>query len=260
MTPGERLVHLGESHERLLGSVAGLTDEMMREPTHLPNWSRDMLAAHLRYGAEAALRGIRSAVDGSGGRMYPGGDNQREEEIAKGRGQTVATLCSDLADACDRLETALAELASDDWAAPVHTRRGPVTVSEVALQRWLDVEVHHVDLNLGYGPADWPAALITDFLPSMIEMLPALHQRADADQDINGSWLFRRTDGPGSWSVSVENADCWHGGRIAAPTATLAGSGSALLAVLLGRQEVTELDIAGPPGHGLLLKQAFPGP
>jgi maleylpyruvate isomerase len=31
--------------------------------------------------------------------------------------------------------------------------------------RWREVEVHHVDLGLGYSPRDWPADLVALWLP-----------------------------------------------------------------------------------------------
>jgi maleylpyruvate isomerase len=44
------------------------------------------------------------------------------------------------------------------------------------LGRWREVELHHVDLGLGYTPADWPDEFVHLVLPEMID---GLARRAD---------------------------------------------------------------------------------
>jgi hypothetical protein len=46
--PEVDLTQLVASHRRVVSSVSGLTDAEMRQPSRLPEWSRDLLAAHLR--------------------------------------------------------------------------------------------------------------------------------------------------------------------------------------------------------------------
>jgi maleylpyruvate isomerase len=232
----------------------------MRAPSRLPDWSRDLVVAHLRFGAEAALRGIHSAISQSGGLMYPGGDQQRDDEIATGRGRPTQDLIAELADACTRLENTLSNLTVHEWEAAVQTRRGPVPVRQVLVQRWLDVEVHHVDLDVGYTAADWPIDLVDAFLPAMIAMLPALRARPDADHAVNGSWVFRRTDRSAEWVIWADNNTAWQDAPRGQPDVTLSGNGDELLAVLLGRSDVTVLDITGSRPLALHLKRAFPGP
>jgi maleylpyruvate isomerase len=83
---GERELQaeLSGTHARLLASVRCLDDDQMREPSRLPEWTRAMLVAHLRFGAEAAVHGIDGAGAGAPSAMYPGGDAQRDAEIASG--------------------------------------------------------------------------------------------------------------------------------------------------------------------------------
>ena len=35
-------------------------------------------------------------------------------------------------------------------------------------RRWREVELHHVDLGLGYEPADWPPAFVERVLPDAL--------------------------------------------------------------------------------------------
>jgi hypothetical protein len=166
-------------------------------------------------------------------------------------------LIDELADACTRLEDALSNLKVQDWGAAVQTRRGSVPVRQVSLQRWLDVEVHHVDLDLGYTAVNWPIQLVDAFLPAMIAMLSALRARPDADHSVNGCWVFRRSDHLSEWTVCAENSNAWQGISTEQPDVTLSGNGHDLLAVLLGRADVTLLDIAGSETHARCLKRPF---
>ena len=40
------------------------------------------------------------------------------------------------------------------------------------LHRWREVELHHVDLGLGYTPADWPEAYVERELAISLALLP----------------------------------------------------------------------------------------
>ena len=45
---------------------------------------------------------------------------------------------------------------------------GTVPAARLAYSRWRKVEVHHVDLGLGYEPARWPARLVELMLPGLL--------------------------------------------------------------------------------------------
>jgi maleylpyruvate isomerase len=254
------LDELCRSQAAVVRSVRSLTDVRMRGSSLLPGWSRDMLVAHLRYGADAAMRGIEGARTGGDTLMYPGGEDQRSAEIESGAGRATAQLLAELADACARIETTFANLPAPAWDALVLTRRGPIPVREVLLQRWLDVEVHHVDLDVDYPISRWPAALVETYLPRLVGMLPALRSRPDADRSTTGSWHLHRSDGQGEWTVYAdaqhvsimnrhEHADC-----------AIRGSGRSLLALLLGRPHGDDLSVHGDKKLAAQLKTAFPGP
>lgn len=254
------LDQVSAAHARLCRSVGEFDDEQVRAPSRLPGWPRDMLLAHLRYGAEAALVAAESAEAGQTRPMYPGGEEQRDREIASGAGRPVAELAAELADACARLDAAFRALSPAAWDVPVVTRRGALPMREIPVQRWLDVEAHHVDLDIGYRPDDWPAQLVDTFLPRMIATLPALRARPDADPAIVGSWLIRRTDADGTWAVRADESGVEATPGTGPCSCELSGTGTQLLAALIGRAPIDSLALAGDQALAGNLKRAFPGP
>ena len=54
-----------------------------------------------------------------------------------------------------------------------------VVASHLASARWCEVEIHHVDLGLGYRAADWSDELVDRMLPRMLKALPSRCDRRD---------------------------------------------------------------------------------
>ena len=54
-----------------------------------------------------------------------------------------------------------------------------------------DVFVHHVDLDVGYRPRDWPSAFVNIELPKRLRDLPG---RAESHDLL--AWLLGRTAAP----------------------------------------------------------------
>jgi maleylpyruvate isomerase len=68
-------------------------------------------------------------------------------------------------------------------------------VAELPFRRWREVEVHHVDLDLGYGPADWPDAYVEEELARTVAGLDGGDRRRLL------AWLVGRAGVPklGAW-------------------------------------------------------------
>jgi len=47
----------------------------------------------------------------------------------------------------------------------------PFPVAQLLTRRLVEVELHHCDLDTGYGPADWPPAFATMDLPEPMRSL-----------------------------------------------------------------------------------------
>src|SRR5690242_11375106 len=67
-------------------------------------------------------------------------------------------------------ERSVAELPDDAWDRLARSPGGqPHTMRRVLEGRIREVELHHVDLGLGYEPADWPADFARAELPRALE-------------------------------------------------------------------------------------------
>ena len=85
----------------------------------------------------------------------------------------AAALLADLRRSCDALMEAWSQLPDDAWERPGRSLTGQRTQREWVWSRWREVEVHHVDLGLGYSAAEWPVAFVTRGLDDAFAELPA---------------------------------------------------------------------------------------
>lgn len=156
----------------LVEDVAPLGDADLSQPSLLPGWDRAMVLTHLTCGALGYLRGIEAATRGDVGEIYPGGQRARDADIEAGRGASAGELKERLSDATSRLQAAL-ETAPDDITHrhALHTK-GEVEVGALVVGRLREVMVHHVDLDIGYGPRDWPTAWVMEEMDRAMLDLP----------------------------------------------------------------------------------------
>lgn len=144
---------------RVLDDVDDLTDDRAHDRSRLPGWSRAELITHLARNAD----GIRSLVEGAVRNevvaMYPGGTEQRAAGIAAGKDAPAAALRADLRQACDQLSRAWGSLPDDGWDR-VGNAWQPRTMRQLPWERRREVEIHHVDLDVGYEASDWPVGFV----------------------------------------------------------------------------------------------------
>jgi maleylpyruvate isomerase len=124
--------------QKVLCAVRELSDADLARASLLPGWSRRHVVAHLAGNARGQLRMLRAASRGELADQYPGGASGRAAEIEELALLSGTRLGSQLGDACD----ALVEVWNSVWA------------------RWRESEVHHVDLDVGYSPNNWPSAFV----------------------------------------------------------------------------------------------------
>jgi maleylpyruvate isomerase len=84
----------------------------------------------------------------------------RTGEIDQGAGRPAAAILDDVVSSAARLEAAWAELDEAAWGRQGASHGRPESIAELPFRRWREVEVHHVDLGLGYGYEDWPATYV----------------------------------------------------------------------------------------------------
>jgi maleylpyruvate isomerase len=158
MRPEEQIDGVRAAHTRLHATVGGLDDATARRPSRLPGWSVGHVVTHLARNADSVVRRLAAAAEDRLVEQYEGGAVGRDAAI-----ELVDTLPAEV------------------WERPV-LRSGPaggtVPAARLAYSRWREVEVHHVDLGLGYEPADWPAPLVELMLPGLLAGLPDRADRA----------------------------------------------------------------------------------
>ncbi|HEV7885953.1 MAG TPA: maleylpyruvate isomerase family mycothiol-dependent enzyme [Acidimicrobiales bacterium] len=198
MRPAE-LSHLAGAEARLLARIEGLTDGEAAAPSKLPDWSRAEVLTHLARNADAFRRLAEGAMRGEAAEMYPGGLDGRAADIALGRGKPAAEVVSDVAQSVEWLHETWAAMPAEAWSREGLTARRarPITMAEAVVRRWLEVEVHHLDLNLGAAAEDWPTAFAESTLPRAVERLPAW-----AREPADGRWVLWADDLALAWTVS----------------------------------------------------------
>ncbi|MER7373117.1 maleylpyruvate isomerase family mycothiol-dependent enzyme [Streptomyces lanatus] len=212
------LVSVREATDRLLTAAAKLDNASVAEPSRLPGWSRGHVLAHIARNADALVNVLE------GRPMYVSG-TARDADIDRDAPRPLDIQLTDVRESAVRFQEAGAVPA--DWSRTVELRNGVTdAAARVPFRRWVEVELHHVDLGIGYELEDLPA----EFTEREIEFLA---DRFGGHADVPPT---RLTDGTRVWST----------GRDAeAPDITVHGSAPDLLGWLAGRRDGAGLTVAG---------------
>jgi maleylpyruvate isomerase len=152
----QRMREVREATARLLLDIDRLSEDDARAPSLLPGWTNGHVLTHLARNADAFTGLLTAARQREQPPMYPSAE-ARAADIEAGAGRDAATLAADVRDAAHRLDEVWLAMTGDDWDAPI--RYGGLSpAAEVVTGRWREVEIHHVDLGLSYGPQQWPDA------------------------------------------------------------------------------------------------------
>ena len=246
---------------RILRAIGDLTDEQAAGRSRLPGWSRAEVLTHLARNADGGRGLAQAAARGEVGLQYPGGAEQRAAGIAAGRGAGAVSLLADLRRSCDALMESWTQLPDDAWSCVGRSLGGIRTMSEWVWSRWREVEVHHVDLGLGYSAAEWPIAFVSRGLDDAFGELNSRPPRRGAP--VSTSFRIEATDHDRAWIIglradgtTVERDDAARERVDGAVT----GWGCDVLAWLYGRDPSgAGLTASGDLG-GLRLPEWFPLP
>jgi maleylpyruvate isomerase len=144
--------------DRLIASAAGLDDAAVAAPSLLPGWTRGHVLTHVARNADGAVNLLTWARTGVVTPQYASLD-QRAADIEAGSGRPAEELLADLRSAIARLAEAFDTMPAEAWAVEVRWTYGTVgPVAQLGWGRLREVELHHVDLDAGYRPDDWPEA------------------------------------------------------------------------------------------------------
>ncbi|MEU1467836.1 maleylpyruvate isomerase family mycothiol-dependent enzyme [Streptomyces sp. NPDC005761] len=213
------LAALREATDRLLSATAKLDDAALAEPSRLPGWSRGHVVAHLSRNADALVNVLR-------GRPMYADSETRDRDIERDAPRPQAEQLADLATSAAAFMDAAA--APADRSRVVTLRNGVTdSASRIPFRRRAEVELHHVDLGVGYELEDLPdefTAREIDFLAERFGQHPAV-----VSTDL--------ADGTGrTWTTG--------GGAEGGPVA-VRGTASDLLGWLSGRRDGSALTVEG---------------
>lgn len=154
------LAPVARATARLLDTAAGLTEEALRAPSLLPGWTRAHVLVHVTRNADGMRNLLLAARTGETAWMYPTAA-VRGADIDAAPSRSLEVLLADLRAACDRWRIEADHLPPEAWDREITlgTAEAPgavVTARRLVGMRLGEVEIHHVDLDHGYGMAAVP--------------------------------------------------------------------------------------------------------
>ncbi|MFB7242998.1 mycothiol maleylpyruvate isomerase [Streptomyces populi] len=215
------LASVRDATERLLTAVTKLDDAAVAGPSRLPGWSRGHVLAHLSRNADALVNVLE-------GRPMYASASTRDADIERDAPRPLETQLEDLRESGARfLETGAAPA---DWSRTVELRNGVTdSAARVPFRRWVEVDLHHVDLGIGYELEDLPEEFVT-------REIDFLAERFAGHQDVPATTLVAG-DGR-TWTTG--------GGAEGGPVEVRGGTAD-LLGWLCGRRDGAGLTLRGGP-------------
>ncbi len=164
----EALEALAASTQRLLAAAHSLDETRLREPSRLPGWTRAHVLSHVAGNAVGLTNLATWAATGVETPQYASRE-ERGREINEGAAESQDVLVARMRATADRLAEALAAIPADRMDFEVRFLSGATTKAKrIVAARMREVEIHHVDLDVGYEPSDWPPAFVNDALHNVV--------------------------------------------------------------------------------------------
>lgn len=216
-----RLDDVARAEERLLTTSDSLDEDALAAPSLLPGWTRGHVLAHVALNAHSLVNLFTWARTGEETPQYPSWE-ERDADIERHAGRTADEHRAALSEAGTAFADAARAVPLERWDEDVAGIGGdPVPAHRFLFGRLREVEIHHVDLDAGYGPEDWDPA----FVRAVLEEVPERF----------GSVETPFTIAPADMSIRIAVG----GG---APQGEVRGRSHELLAWLLGRRDSRGLD------------------
>lgn len=223
--PRVLLPFLRRTTRQVLVTADALDEQAIRAPSLLPGWSRAHVLAHIAGSANSRVRLLTAGATGLDIPQYRD-ERARAEQIEADAGRSRDSLVGLVRQSLTGALAAIRDYPASRWnneAEWLGGDRHPVHRAVSSLVQ--ELEIHHVDLDAGYNPADWPGWFVADLCRRVLASfadkreMPRIRVQA-IDQQIEHDF----------------------GGE-----ALVTGAGYALLAWLIGRSRGDGLSI-DPPG------------
>jgi maleylpyruvate isomerase len=194
------------AHRRLERTLAGLDTDAGRQPSLLPGWTVGHVLTHIARNAQSHIRILEASLEGRSVEQYAGGYERRSGDIEAGSGRPMAALREDVAVTAAALEAAWSAMTPEAWAGYGLARGEIWPCAVLPFHRWREVELHHVDLGLGYDLLEWPDEYVAIELPLALQTLPERLRGPGQRQLL--AWLVGRAD-----QLTPLELDAWQARR-----------------------------------------------
>lgn len=223
--PRQTSTEIAGTTTRLLDTVRTMSDDDVLGPSLLPGWSRGHVLTHIARNADGLRNLLLGAADGVERAAYASKE-ARNADIEAGSRRPINEHLADIEASSDRFAAAVAATPPSAWGFVMSWGSAGQTrpASEVLDARLREVAIHHVDLDAGFGFADWQPEFALRILRSA---LPAYEARGLA------ACTLRPTD--------VEATVLASGGS----DVEVSGPAHALATWLLGRDSGADLSVVG---------------
>jgi maleylpyruvate isomerase len=208
--------------DRMIATAARLDDAAVAGPSALPGWTRGHVLTHLARNADGMSNLLHWARTGIVTPQYASPE-QRVADIEAGAPRPAAEQLADVRASAERYAAAAADLTPEQWVTVLAIPGASQTAAFGVWRRLREVEVHHADLDAGYGVADWPTSFSHRLLHEIV------------------TGYGKRDDAP---AVVLHPVETGHPLSVGAGGPVVTGSASALAGWLTGRTPGDDLTVA----------------
>jgi maleylpyruvate isomerase len=197
------------AHRRLVTELVSLTDQQVKRPSLLPDWTVGHVLSHIALNAEAFVRVADGLRNGETGAMYPSME-VRNAAIEAGAQRGAEEIRAHIDSSAKQFEEHWSTLTDDQLKGLATTVPGMPTfaANEIVVRRLREVEVHHADAGLPtFSFADWSEAYVdVDFSTQLAGIAARLgrsfhaidengehHLSGDGAIDVEPTEIDRRT-------------------------------------------------------------------
>ncbi|MGA5300603.1 maleylpyruvate isomerase family mycothiol-dependent enzyme [Nucisporomicrobium flavum] len=159
------MTDVDQATERLIRTAEGLEPGATSAPSRLPGWTVGHVLTHVARNADAYTNLLTWARTGVETLPYAT-PTARAEGIEAGYRRPLDEQIADLRESHERFADAAAAMPAEAWT--FHLAATGQSAAVVPWARLREVEVHHVDLGLGYTPEDWSDAFALRLLREIV--------------------------------------------------------------------------------------------
>ncbi len=203
----EVLANVTAAEQRFIGEVTTrvVDDATAARPSRLPGWTVGHVLTHIARNADSCSRRVGAAMKNETAEQYAGGYAGRSAEIEAGAARSARELLDDLIQSSDRLTALWPALTLPAWVASTLDVAGnEIPLWVLPERRWLELELHLIDLDLGFTHDGWSSDLVDIWLPRLRPLMSTRLPdgvKGPTESDFEGNreelaWLFGRLRRP----------------------------------------------------------------